>query len=75
MNRFALAALMIMTAFSSANAGRINSPTAFPECIEDARRLCSNVLEDTDKRRACMRAHRAQLSQECIAAVKRGMSK
>jgi len=71
MNRFALAALMIITAFSSANAGRISS-TAFPECSEDAHRLCSSVLDDAGKRQACMRAHRAQLSQECIAALKRG---
>ena len=70
MNRFALAALIIMTLFNPANATRYNAPTGIPECSEDAHNLCFAVLFDLNKRLACMRAHRSQLSQACIAAIR-----
>jgi acyl-CoA thioesterase-1 len=38
-------------------------------CGADARRLCSDVLRDDDKRRACMHDHRAELSKDCLAAI------
>ncbi len=38
-------------------------------CIADARRLCSAVLGDEDKRHACMQEHRAQLSKDCLHAI------
>jgi len=69
MNRFTLAALMIMTV-NSANATRYNAPPGIPECSEDAHKLCFAVLFDKDKRLACMRAHKSQLSHECLAAIK-----
>jgi hypothetical protein len=71
MGRFAVAALIIITTFNSANATKFNAPPGIPECSDDAHKLCFNVLFDVDKRLACMRAHRSQLSQECIAAIKR----
>ena len=54
----------------SANASRFLAPPGIPECRDDARKLCSAVLFDLDKRRACMSAQRSQLSQACIAAIR-----
>jgi hypothetical protein len=70
MYRFALAALMIVTAFDCAMAARLQAPARIPECHDDARKFCDAVLFDVDKRLACMRAHRSQLSQGCIAAIR-----
>ena len=69
MNRFALAALMIVIVFDSANAKWFPS-NGHSECASDAQRFCSAVINDTDKRRACMRAHWSQLSQPCVASFK-----
>jgi hypothetical protein len=38
-------------------------------CIGDAKTLCASVLRNTQKRQACMREHRAELSAGCKAAV------
>ena len=38
-------------------------------CMGDARRFCSAVIRDVQARRACMRAHRAELSAECKEAL------
>jgi hypothetical protein len=70
MNRFVLAALIIVTLFNPAKATKFNAPGAIPECSDDARKLCFAVLYDLEKRQACMRAHRSQLSQGCIAAIR-----
>jgi hypothetical protein len=70
MNRLALAALMVTTVFNSANATKIQAPPGIPECYEDAHKFCSAVLFDKEKRLACMRAHKSQLSHECLAAIK-----
>jgi hypothetical protein len=70
MNRFALAALMIVTVFDSANALRFQFDR-YPECHDDAVKFCNAVISDADKRRACMRAHWSKVSPECKAAVKR----
>src|SRR5579863_3349798 len=56
MNRFAMAALITITVFNSANATRYNAPPGIPECSEDAHKLCFAVLFDKGKRwRACVR--------------------
>ena len=39
-------------------------------CGADARKLCASVVSDTAKRNACMKAHYAQLSAKCKAAIK-----
>jgi hypothetical protein len=70
MYRFALAALMIVIVFDCAKAARIQAPPGIPECHDDARKFCDAVLFDLEKRLACMRAHRSQLSQACIAAIR-----
>jgi hypothetical protein len=70
MNRFALAALIIMTLFNPANASKFSVPAGIPECYEDAQKFCLAVIYDLEKRRACMRAHSSQLSQACIAAIR-----
>jgi len=38
-------------------------------CMADARRLCSDALGDEAKRHACMQAHRAELSKDCLHAI------
>jgi len=38
-------------------------------CMGDARRFCSAVIQDLETRRACMKAHRAELSSACKAAL------
>jgi len=70
MNRFALAALMIISVFDSANALKFAPQGGIPECGPDAVKFCNAVIFDVDKRLACMRAHRSQLSPECIAAIR-----
>jgi hypothetical protein len=71
MYRFGLAALMITAVFDSADATKIQATAGIPECREDAVKFCNAVLFDLDKRRARMRAHRAQLSRESLAAIGR----
>jgi hypothetical protein len=44
-------------------------------CVGDAKRLCAAVYENTQKRQACMREHRAELSAACKAAIKRWRGK
>jgi acyl-CoA thioesterase-1 len=38
-------------------------------CYADAKRLCADVLGDDEKRHACMQAHRAELSKDCLHAI------
>ena len=70
MNRFVLAALMIVTVFDSANAFRFQFDR-YPECHGDAVKFCNAVISDAGKRGACMRAHWSKVSPECKAAFKR----
>ena len=70
MNRFALAALIIMTLLNPANALKFAPQGGIPECGPDAVRFCNAVIYDPGKRLACMRAHKSQLSAECLAAIR-----
>jgi acyl-CoA thioesterase-1 len=52
----------------------LGPPTGTPEsvkqaCYADAKRLCSEVLGDDEKRHECMQAHRAELSKDCLHAI------
>ena len=38
-------------------------------CGDDARKFCAAVIQDPQARRACMRAHQADLSSTCKAAI------
>jgi hypothetical protein len=69
MNRFALATLMIVIVFDSANAGKLPS-YRHPECTADAQRFCRAVIHDRDAKLACVRAHLALLSQPCVDSLK-----
>jgi acyl-CoA thioesterase I len=40
-------------------------------CEADAHRLCADTLGDDARRHACMHAHRAELSKDCLAAIVR----
>jgi hypothetical protein len=31
--------------------------------------LCADVLNDDEKRRACMQEHRSELSEDCLRAI------
>jgi hypothetical protein len=41
-------------------------------CTPDAMRLCSDTIPDVAKTTACMKAKRAQVSQECRVAMAGG---
>jgi hypothetical protein len=45
------------------------SPAVRAACRDDARKLCGAVISNPDARRKCMIAHRAQLSDQCKAAL------
>ncbi len=34
-------------------------------CYDDVNKLCGDAIPDEDKIKACMKAHRAQLSPKC----------
>jgi hypothetical protein len=58
--------------FSEAQAqGMKPTPALRRACGPDARKLCASVISNTAKRQACMRAHRAELSEACLAAIQR----
>ena len=38
-------------------------------CMNDAKRFCGAVIQDTGARRTCMKSHRAELSAACKAAL------
>jgi hypothetical protein len=40
-------------------------------CTADANRFCEKVIRDAAKRHACMHAHAAQLSEGCVAALRK----
>jgi hypothetical protein len=44
-------------------------------CTPDAMRLCSDTIPDVAKTTACMKAKRAQLSQECRVAMAGGSAR
>jgi hypothetical protein len=65
-------AVLILVGFSISAAGTADAVTAAVRaaCRGDAIRLCSSVIHDEEKRHACMRDHAAQLSADCIAAMR-----
>jgi hypothetical protein len=48
------------------------TPDVQQACTPDAMRLCSDTIPDVTKTTACMKAKRAQLSQECRVAMAGG---
>jgi hypothetical protein len=45
------------------------SPAVRRPCIADAKKFCSSVLFQPERRRECMREHRMQLSERCRTAI------
>lgn len=45
------------------------------DCYDDVQKLCSDVTSDEEKVKACMSAHRAQLSPKCAKAFSAGMKR
>jgi hypothetical protein len=66
--RFALLTVVLVSGITSQTEA---APPKYVQaaCRSDAKRLCASVLRNTQKRQACMREHRAELSAGCKAAV------
>lgn len=62
-------ALIVTGLIAPAIAHAAPSPAVHAACVADARRLCGSVFDDAKARMACMRAHRAEWSDRCKAAV------
>jgi hypothetical protein len=60
--------------YCAGGAGAQTSPDVQQACTPDAMRLCSDTIPDVPKTTACMKAKRAQLSQECRVAMAGGRS-
>jgi hypothetical protein len=64
---------VIITVFLFAPAVAIAAPGPSPAvrraCGADARKFCSSVISQPEKRRECMREHRMELSEGCREAV------
>jgi hypothetical protein len=59
--------------FCSAGAVIAQAPPEVQQaCTPDAMRLCSDTIPDVAKTTACMKAKRAQVSQECRVAMAGG---
>ncbi len=44
-------------------------------CMEDAMKLCSEVIADDAKTTACVRSHKAQLSPPCLKVYNQAFGK
>ena len=45
------------------------------DCYDDVQKLCSDVTDDEDKVKACMKTHHAQLSPKCAKAFDAGQGR
>ncbi len=66
----ALLTVALLCRFDAANAQ--GSPEARQACAPDAVRLCSEFIPDVPKITACMKRMHAQLSKECLLAMRGG---
>ena len=60
---------ILLFAPAAAIAASQPSPAVRRACIADAKKFCSSVLFQPEKRRGCMREHRMQLSERCRTAI------
>jgi len=68
-----LLAMLLAAAIGHAAAAREDMPTAaqIAACTADAQRFCLRFLADHEAMRACMIAHKQQLSETCKTAFAR----
>jgi hypothetical protein len=66
----AVTAILLQLA-AAAPASAAASATVKAACTADAHRFCEKVIRNAAKRHACMHAHAAQLSEGCIAALRK----
>ena len=66
--RLLCASLFLLFPLAIAAASPPNAATR-QACIGDAIKFCNSVIQDLHARQACMRAHRAELSDGCKAAL------
>jgi hypothetical protein len=62
-------AVLFLCAVTTAQEASAASAAVKAACRDDAMRLCMPVIRDEAKRRDCMRAHAADLSDACKAAI------
>jgi hypothetical protein len=67
-----IASAVVILSFAFAGPALAVSAAVRAACRGDAYRLCAPVIRDEAKRHACMHEHAAQLSQGCIAAIRKG---
>ena len=67
-----IASFAMILCFALPNSALAVSASVSAACRGDAYRFCAPVIRDEAKRHACMHAHAAQLSQGCIAAIRKG---
>ena len=76
MKPFCFLIVLQMALMPTASEAALKPSAALREaCGAEARKLCASVVSDTAKRNACMKAHHAQLSSKCKAAIKAARGK
>ncbi|RYB07098.1 hypothetical protein [Lichenibacterium ramalinae] len=78
LTKLAFCAAMVLTAAAPALAAGPMSDKermraqAEHDCYADVQKLCSDVTDNEDKVKACMKTHHAQLSPKCAKAFDAG---
>ena len=81
MTRAALCAALMLSAAAPAFAAGPMTPQekvraqAEHDCYDDVQKLCSDVTDDEEKVKACMKVHHSQLSPACAKDFDAGMGK
>jgi len=71
--RFAVVAILGFAAVSNARAAEATYAQRLA-CTADAFRLCSSEMPSSDAVKACMIAHKAQLSAGCVATFRKNVA-
>ena len=74
------AAVLLATAAPALAAGPMTDKEkmraqAEHDCYDDVQKLCSDVTDDEEKVKSCMKVHHAQLSPKCAKDFDAGMGK
>ena len=74
------AAMLLSTAAPAFAAGPMSDrermrAQAEHDCFDDVQKLCSDVTDDEDKVKACMKSHHGQLSPKCAKAFDAGQGR
>ncbi len=58
--------LFVFTSAAAAKEADVRSA-----CLNDAKKLCGSVVDQTDARRACMTQNKSKLSRRCKLAIRK----